>query len=189
LWLLLLAGEGSLPTIIKLARKPEKVGVVGFCSVMVEASSYPGSYGPNSDGRKIRMLQSRTPPQDSCTLIYHLPALYNTKLKETRFCLHLCKLWTYAPYNARNRAVTKWRSFASVFAEIYKKTPFWRNELWNSEVHRSSASKEGHSSKHVPFVHLKTRRTLNLVTFQPYCFLCDSGSYWPNARGDSVLMY
>jgi hypothetical protein len=45
----------SFPTLTKLSRNREKSGVVVFCSVTVELSSYLGSYVPSSDrgGRSL----------------------------------------------------------------------------------------------------------------------------------------
>jgi hypothetical protein len=57
----------------------ERSGVVGFCYVMVEVSSYSGSYGPSPG------------PWTQFT-IYQLFITLN--LKKSRLCLHLRKLWT-----------------------------------------------------------------------------------------------
>jgi hypothetical protein len=50
LWLLVLVGKSSSNLqLLRCLASRDKSGVAGFCSVMVEMSSYLGSYGPSSD--------------------------------------------------------------------------------------------------------------------------------------------
>jgi hypothetical protein len=70
----------------------ERSRVVGFCSVMVEVSSYPGSYGPSS-GRPGRSVCYSHTISRLLHLIYYLQTLYNTELKRNSISFAL--MWTF----------------------------------------------------------------------------------------------
>jgi hypothetical protein len=79
LWLLVLVGEGSFHLrLLSCLVSREKSGGAGFCSVLVEMSSYLVIRAWLGQGRKFLMLQSHTPPQD-CTFGNYLLALDNTE--------------------------------------------------------------------------------------------------------------
>jgi hypothetical protein len=72
LWLLVLAGKGSFHLqLLRCLASREKLAVAGFCSVMVEMSSYLGSYGPSS-GRAGRSLCYSHIPNFKAALYYLL---------------------------------------------------------------------------------------------------------------------
>jgi hypothetical protein len=150
----------------------EKSWVAGFYPVMVQMSSYLGSYGP---GRKILTLKLRTP---TTSRLLHFQWLFinslitlNTIFNGTKFS------YAYMNFNfvrLITPEIVLYRSdvvFTSELAESWMKTPDGEWTLWNPEVHGATAFKRNPllQTCTIWFI-LKTRRFSKLVTFHSYCF-------------------
>jgi hypothetical protein len=140
LWLLMLVGKGSFHLrLLRCLASRGKLGVAGFCSVMLGMSSW--SSGPGSGRAGIHVHQ---PLQDFCTFSNYLLTLWQrwtlclTELScsYTYVNLNLVRLITPEIVPYRSGAV-----FASELAESWMKTPVWRMNSLESWGPRTTASK------------------------------------------------